>query len=220
MCVRFSLNLTESSFESETTDQDDVKAYRKDALHVHGVDELSTNDIFDYFRGYAPLAVEWIDDSSCNVVWKNVVHAANALLKLSAMYDETEGDECMAPRGMRWRIGSKSIKHHQIFIRYARKCDRKHKGAEARSMYYMKYGNPNYGNIRGVISNSRRQRLKAEQLRMANADLDDDEDDKGDEDGDGDKEKTQSALDPNLVGDEETSKRDLVTYKHGNTQMH
>lgn len=38
----------------------------------------------------------------------------------------------------------------------------------------MKYGNPNYGNITGLISNSRRQRMKDMQLTQATADLEDD----------------------------------------------
>ena len=41
--------------------------FRKDALHLYGVDELSTNEIFSYFNDYKPMAVEWIDDSSCSI---------------------------------------------------------------------------------------------------------------------------------------------------------
>ena len=35
---------------------------RKEALHLFGVDELSTNELFEYFKDYKPLAVEWIND--------------------------------------------------------------------------------------------------------------------------------------------------------------
>ena len=38
---------------------------RLDAILIHGVDEMSTKDIFAYFNDFAPGSVEWIDDSSC-----------------------------------------------------------------------------------------------------------------------------------------------------------
>ena len=37
-------------------------SFRRDALHLFGVDELSTNEVFEYFKAYKPLAVEWIND--------------------------------------------------------------------------------------------------------------------------------------------------------------
>lgn len=56
-------------------------------------------------------------------------------------------------------------------MRYSRKIDKKIKGAESRSKYYVKYGNPNYGNLKGLISNSRRKQMKEKQLTDAEADL-------------------------------------------------
>ena len=47
---------TSSLFEGET---------RSDAILIHGVNEMSTEDVFAYFRDFAPGSVEWIDDSSC-----------------------------------------------------------------------------------------------------------------------------------------------------------
>ena len=47
---------TGSLFEGET---------RSDAILIHGVNEMSTEDVFAYFRDFAPGSVEWIDDSSC-----------------------------------------------------------------------------------------------------------------------------------------------------------
>ncbi len=42
---------------------------RTDAVHLYGVDNLQTSQILHYFGEYAPSHVEWINDSSCNVVW-------------------------------------------------------------------------------------------------------------------------------------------------------
>ncbi len=66
-----------------------LASFRREALHLFGVDELSTQEVFDYFKDFKAFAVEWINDSSCNVVWRNPVHAANALLGMSVAYNET-----------------------------------------------------------------------------------------------------------------------------------
>ena len=29
---------------------------------------MSTQDVFDYFKGYAPASIEWINDYSCKLV--------------------------------------------------------------------------------------------------------------------------------------------------------
>ena len=49
---------------------------RLDAILIHGVDEMSTKDIFAYFNDFAPGSVEWIDDSSCkcNIGYLIVLH--------------------------------------------------------------------------------------------------------------------------------------------------
>ena len=38
---------------------------RPEVVHLHGTDEMSTNDVFSYFKLYAPRNIEWINDSSC-----------------------------------------------------------------------------------------------------------------------------------------------------------
>jgi len=52
---------------------------RVDTVHLYGTDEMSTDDIFDYFKTFAPTFVEWINDSSCNVVFDNTETAQKAL---------------------------------------------------------------------------------------------------------------------------------------------
>ena len=42
-----------------------TKVYRLNALHVRGLDKLSTTDVFEYFEDYGPASIEWINDSSC-----------------------------------------------------------------------------------------------------------------------------------------------------------
>lgn len=39
--------------------------FRFDALHLNGVDGLTTRDIFEYLEDYKPLSLERIDEVSC-----------------------------------------------------------------------------------------------------------------------------------------------------------
>lgn len=52
---------------SPTSDKEDGGITRFDAIHIHGVDEMSTSRVFDYFGEFAPAAIEWIDDTSCEL---------------------------------------------------------------------------------------------------------------------------------------------------------
>lgn len=42
-----------------------IPRLRLEALHIMGVDDMSTQDIFGYFKEYPPAHIEWIDDASC-----------------------------------------------------------------------------------------------------------------------------------------------------------
>ncbi|KAG0314675.1 hypothetical protein BGZ99_007936, partial [Dissophora globulifera] len=52
---------------------------RPEAVYLYGTDEMSTKDILKYFEAYGPSHVEWIDDSSCNVVFPDQFSAKRAL---------------------------------------------------------------------------------------------------------------------------------------------
>ncbi|CAB1315747.1 unnamed protein product, partial [Coregonus sp. 'balchen'] len=71
------------------------------ALHVAGVDDMSTQDVFGYFKDYPPAHIEWIDDTSCNVVWLDDVTSTRALINISRMPDPevvtTETDHTKEP---------------------------------------------------------------------------------------------------------------------------
>lgn len=44
---------------------------------------MGTDDIFKFFSDHYPSHIEWIDDTSCNVVWKDENSAASAILDMS-----------------------------------------------------------------------------------------------------------------------------------------
>ncbi|KAF9089298.1 hypothetical protein BGX23_006779 [Mortierella sp. AD031] len=52
---------------------------RPEAIHLYGTDEMSTKDVLKYFDAYGPSHVEWIDDSSCNIVFPDQFSAKRAL---------------------------------------------------------------------------------------------------------------------------------------------
>jgi hypothetical protein len=53
---------------------------RPEAIHLYGVDCMSTAECLNYFSDYGPIFVEWIDDSSCNVLFDEAFSAKRALV--------------------------------------------------------------------------------------------------------------------------------------------
>ncbi|XP_044139838.1 nuclear cap-binding protein subunit 3 isoform X1 [Bufo gargarizans] len=203
-----------------------IPKVRLETLYVSGVDDMSTEDIFAFFKQYPPGHIEWLDDTSCNVVWLDEVTTARALLNLSTMptdvkskkgqqslsakskterYNDSSGDETeegeveednpsdaekepekkvlstdfepkpeVDPVGREMdtlsqaeqdslmrndpRLAMKPFKGNQLVMRFATKDDKKELGAARRSQYYLKYGNPNYGGMKGILSNSWKKR--------------------------------------------------------------
>lgn len=91
---------------------------REEALHLFGVDMLRTNDIMRYFREYGPSWVEWLNDSSCNVVFEDAFSMRRALkgvareeeAPLSVMGDGAKdgmsvdgADDAQLDEAFRWR---------------------------------------------------------------------------------------------------------------------
>ncbi|XP_052802477.1 nuclear cap-binding protein subunit 3-like [Mya arenaria] len=248
----------ETLYDSLGLKPDDVKlkderGMRLDAIHIRGVTEMNTKDVFKYFQEFAPGGCEWIDDESCNVVWLDKMTAARAMLKLSRSYNDVMaeyglkltkpaprrpsqdkpskegagdagGDKAgeereeekmeeeeedldltedisqpaqdkqpdkMEDEGIeegeisdsdsdmgeddarrqefnkiawppgRWRLGVPfQHKARNIFLRFANKADVKLPGAEKRSKFYQKYGNPNYGGVKGLLSKSMKRRMR------------------------------------------------------------
>ncbi|KAM9728705.1 LOW QUALITY PROTEIN: nuclear cap-binding protein subunit 3 [Menidia menidia] len=182
-----------------------IPRLRMEAVHVTGVDDMSTQDVFGYFKEYPPAHIEWIDDASCNVVWLDEDTSMRALVNSSRMVEpvatETEppGEPSKAQPGgaseeeeegqvgeepkqeaepqdqpgaqeelpqaelaslLRndLRAAIKPFKGNKLLLRFATHDDKKELGAARRSRYYMKYGNPNYGGMKGILSNSWKRR--------------------------------------------------------------
>nr|XP_057942774.1 nuclear cap-binding protein subunit 3 isoform X1 [Doryrhamphus excisus] len=209
-------------------DKDAVKKaipkVRLEAIYITGVDDMSTQEVFGHFMEYPPAHIEWIDDTSCNVVWLDDDTAIRAFINTSRMPDpdavatdteranqtgkpsgrghrsdeedddeeEGEVDEDEAKKSTEeiakesdgeektkveagqgddlsvaervsllrndLRPAIKPFKGNKLFLRFATEDDKKELGAARRSRYYMKYGNPNYGGMKGILSNSWKRR--------------------------------------------------------------
>ncbi|KAK2581188.1 hypothetical protein KPH14_007990 [Odynerus spinipes] len=59
-----------------------------------------------------------------------------------------------------WRKGVDYPKARGIFLRFATRSDKKQPNAEKMSEYYKKYGNPNFGGIKGILTESRKRLYK------------------------------------------------------------
>lgn len=59
------------------------KNIRFNAIHMRGTDDMSTEDILQYFQKYGPTGIEWINDESCNIVWNDKISPARALFFMS-----------------------------------------------------------------------------------------------------------------------------------------
>ncbi|KAF9354845.1 hypothetical protein BGX26_007306 [Mortierella sp. AD094] len=66
---------------------------RLEAVHLYGTDEMSTKDVLKYFDAYGPSHVEWIDDSSCNIVFPDQFSAKRALYFQLVNRDVNFGEE-------------------------------------------------------------------------------------------------------------------------------
>ncbi|XP_064207497.1 nuclear cap-binding protein subunit 3 [Anguilla rostrata] len=222
-----------------------IPKIRLEALYLCGVDDMSTQDIFGFFKEYPPAHIEWIDDTSCNVVWLDDVTSTRALINVGCMPDpsvttsgtdgaketdppapqrtarrdrgsedeedeeedgevvdneegtkaeksseesegkasesEDEGEKKTASENSEphslsvaeresilrndLRTTIKEFKGRNLFLRFATQDDKKELGAARRSRYYMKYGNPNYGGMKGILSNSWKRRYHTRRIQ-------------------------------------------------------
>lgn len=55
------------------------ESIRENVLHVFGVDDLSTAQVMTHFKEYGPTWCEWLNDSSCNVVFEDAFTLARVL---------------------------------------------------------------------------------------------------------------------------------------------
>ncbi|CAK1581857.1 unnamed protein product [Parnassius mnemosyne] len=100
--------------------------FRFDTLHLNGIDGLSTKEIFEYLEDYKPVAIEWIDDNSCNIVCQDHISVALALLLHSReINDDNLKDMLLKKSSYHWREGIPHSNTELILMRFATNSDKK-----------------------------------------------------------------------------------------------
>jgi hypothetical protein len=108
-------------------------------VHLRGLDNLTSSDIeafaFEHFSGAKFDKVEWIDDTSANLVYGTPTLALEAL---TAFTDADMGDMSQIPPLQ--MIAAKPVPLHpktRLYVRLAVAGDRKQAGARERSRFYL-----------------------------------------------------------------------------------
>jgi hypothetical protein len=119
-----------------SADHVDPSQVRTEAIHLRGVDNLSTDDVQLYVSTLYPLfesKIEWIDDTSLNVVYESADIATTALQTLSL--NPVQDLEATSLRPAKPLFGEKSIEG--LRVRIAFMGDKKERGARDRSRWYL-----------------------------------------------------------------------------------
>jgi hypothetical protein len=113
-------------------------------VHIRGLDDLTTKDIklfaSEYFSAYTPTNIEWIDDTSANLVYETPDIAQEALLAFAAAEISD-----ISPIPILQTVPAKPPPLHpqtKLEVRLAVLGDRKQAGARERSRFYL--FNPQY----------------------------------------------------------------------------
>ncbi|XP_047020905.1 nuclear cap-binding protein subunit 3-like [Helicoverpa zea] len=133
---RFGLNLTgnrvitqrqiDELYQNFGIESGNERHFRFDAINLNGVDGLTTKEIFQYLEDYKPLSLEWINETSCNVVCQDHISAALALLVHSREIRDENLKQMLADKANHhWREGMPHPKKDLILMRFATNGDKK-----------------------------------------------------------------------------------------------
>jgi len=146
--------------EPSPDDMDFELGYRQNALLLQGapIAHLPTDQVFAYVTSYAPAPVglEWVDDTTCVVLFTSP-NVANAARRFLLENSPAEGDPLSDPLELMpakpvleaaWpekaRVpeaeDTRAALQEQIFLRHAKLNDVKQRDAKNRSRFYSTYG--------------------------------------------------------------------------------
>ncbi|KAI0317734.1 hypothetical protein OF83DRAFT_1058144 [Amylostereum chailletii] len=146
----------EEAFGEEEESNDGSTSHRSNAILFQGtpIANLPTESIFAYATHFdsPPMGLEWVDDTTCIMVFDTNLAARNALRSLNKAVDETyDEDGFLTARSIPMAIWppedrinaslgkGKGLKG-TIRMRWARHDDMKKKGARKESGFYKKHG--------------------------------------------------------------------------------
>ncbi|UNI24459.1 hypothetical protein JDV02_010202 [Purpureocillium takamizusanense] len=123
--------------EDEPPNDSETTAIVPTKLHVRGLDTLHTDDIKNYVKAHfgPPEHVEWIDDTSANIIFASESITREAIVALSSI---EVADATALPPGE--SLPAKPLDGRpeiHLLVRFATQGDRKQAGAALRSRYYL-----------------------------------------------------------------------------------
>jgi hypothetical protein len=120
--------------------EDPLDELQPDRVHIRGVDDFHTSDIItfanDHFPAHDPLHIQWIDDTSANIVYPSSTIAQQALISFSQA-SITIDDVTNSPFEPRSAKTLSTRPASTLQIRVAKMGDRKKKNAKDASRYYL-----------------------------------------------------------------------------------
>ncbi|KAK5795809.1 hypothetical protein VI817_005094 [Penicillium citrinum] len=130
----------DSNVKGELIDQSTEEEAIYEKVHVRGVDELTTDDIKQFANSHfdqeAPARIEWIDDTSANILYSSPEVGLQALAALTQVGEEGDGST-LPPLRLRSARLLPSHPDSVLQVRSAVKTDRKQPRAHEKSRFYL-----------------------------------------------------------------------------------
>ncbi|KAI8891452.1 hypothetical protein K501DRAFT_166325 [Backusella circina FSU 941] len=130
---------------------------RPNAIFLRGVDEMSTSDIKKYCDSTDLLKVQWINDTSCNLIFDTKEQAEQVTKALVTDPDVEVNHKTLLTAKSFENADGKII---ELSLRLATDEDVKSKGSRERSRYYLLHGTEDSEVMREGRSNDVEKRMK------------------------------------------------------------
>lgn len=131
---------------------------RNNTIHLFGVDFFNENEIMGFFENFNPQKIEWINDSSCNIVFEEDTNASNAIFSLSTQIDDNIHE-------LDWRKSLDYEKDGRVFnlmMRNATAADKKDEVTKGVNSKYYKYVRQEISKKRAGANNGMRKKIGKE----------------------------------------------------------
>ena len=115
--------------------------YRPEAIHLYGVDYMNNKMIATYF-GNARIRIEWLNDSSCNIVFTSEQVMTEVVGKLVLKLEEPVGGKMMEEGEELWRELVPYVvegTERRLFCRQATNKDVKGENVSGKNSKYYQY---------------------------------------------------------------------------------
>ncbi|CCG80919.1 Putative uncharacterized protein [Taphrina deformans PYCC 5710] len=128
-------SVTKDEKNQDAREEPPANAPRDNAIHLRGTDDMSTSDVHKYLSLYTTESkprIEWIDDTSLNLVYYTAEDARIALAHLTSVSTDQIDSQTLSPAQ-----ANPEKPDARLTIRFATTSDKKERGAKDRSRWYL-----------------------------------------------------------------------------------